>query len=353
MLAPEISALLDLDTEERERNKEEDREIFPSEWGEKRNWGPHEPGVAWYLKIIGKNSLLNPQEEKTLTKQLVEINQLRLQSEEEIKNAPNEIARQKAIKKRERLAEDYRKVKETIVEANLRLVVSIAAQYREAVAGRMAFADLIQEGNIGLMEGIDNFDPEKGCKLSSYVWWQIFKAVMWAISTQSHTICLPPNFGEEEKKLLLAQVKLQEEGGAVTPETLAQEMNVSLKTAHRILQGQESKYLTSLNFPLPRDENHKTELGDFIACKGPLPDEEAILKVTREEILAAMDKSLKLREKEILIRRFGLDHTPPETLEVIGQSLNITRQRAHQIKTDALRKLRHYFRMQDIDFGHF
>lgn len=352
MLVSETSTLLDLDTEERERNKEEDWEIFPPELGEKRNWGP-ESCIALYLKDIGRFSLLNPQEEKTLTKQLAKINQLRLQSEEEIRNASAELTRQKAIKKREKLEEKYQAVKKKIVEANLRLVISIAAQYRNAVAGRMSFSDLIQEGNIGLMEGIDNFDPEKGCRLSTYVWWWIFQTMMRAIAKQSHTIRLPINYEGEEKKFLLAQAKLQEEDEAVTPETLAQEMNLSLKTVQRMFQVQGAKYLTSFNFLLPRDENQKTELGDFIPHKDPLPDEEAIVKITTEEIVAVMDKCLKPREKEILIRYFGLDHTPSETLEVIGQSLNLTRERVRQIKDEALRKLRHYFRMQDIDFGHF
>ena len=258
--------------------------------------------VRMYLKEIGRVPLLSADEEIALAK--------RMEAGDE--EAQKELA-----------------------EANLRLVVSIAKRY---VGRGMLFLDLIQEGNLGLIKAVEKFDYNKGYKFSTYATWWIRQAITRAIADQARTIRIPVHMVETINKLVrISRQLLQELGRDPHPEEVAREMGISVARVHEIMKIAQEP--VSLETPIGEEED--SHLGDFIEDEAaPAPAEAASFMLLREQLEEVLE-TLTDREKNVLRLRFGLEDGRSRTLEEVGQSFGVTRERIRQIEAKALRKLRH------------
>ncbi len=234
-----------------------------------------------------------------------------------------------------RIANGDETAKTQLIEANLRLVVSIAKRY---VGKGMFFLDLIQEGNLGLMKAVDKFDYSKGYKFSTYATWWIRQAITRAIADQARTIRIPVHMVETIHKLSRIQRQLlQEQGHEPTAEEIAKEMNLSPEKVREIMKIAQDP--VSLETPIGEEED--SHLGDFIPDEdSPAPSDAASFKLLQEQ-LAEVLHTLTNREEQVLRLRFGLEDGRPRTLEEVGKAFDITRERIRQIEAKALRKLRH------------
>ena len=269
--------------------------------------------VRMYLKEIGRVPLLTAEEEKILA--------MRMESEDE---------------------DEHAEAQKELAEANLRLVVSIAKRY---VGRGMLFLDLIQEGNLGLIKAVEKFDYRKGYKFSTYATWWIRQAITRAIADQARTIRIPVHMVETINKLIrVSRNLLQKNGREPTDEEIAEEMEIPVERVREIKKIAQEP--VSLETPVGEEDD--SHLGDFIEDQdAPAPADAAsfmLLKEQLEDVLGTLTE----REKNVLRLRFGLEDGRARTLEEVGRSFNVTRERIRQIEAKALRKLRHPARSKKL-----
>lgn len=270
--------------------------------------GTEDP-VRMYLKEIGTVPLLNADEELELAK---------------------------------RKAEGDDRAKERLIEANLRLVVSIAKRY----TGRgMSFLDLVQEGNLGLIKGVEKFDYTKGYKLSTYATWWIRQSVTRALADQARTIRVPVHMVETINKMSKMQRKLTLElGYEPSVSELADALEMTEDKVMEIMQ--IAREPASLETPIGEEDD--SNLGDFVADNNVLTPEGNVESVMLREHIDALLGDLKERERQVIVLRFGLEDGHPRTLEEVGKEFKVTRERIRQIEAKALRKLRNPVRSKRI-----
>lgn len=270
--------------------------------------GTEDP-VRMYLKEIGTVPLLTAEEELELAKR---------------KSEGDPVAKDK------------------LIEANLRLVVSIAKRY----TGRgMSFLDLVQEGNLGLIKGVEKFDYEKGYKLSTYATWWIRQSVTRALADHARTIRVPVHMVETINRMSKMQRKLTLElGYEPSTQELANALDITEEKVLEIMQ--IAREPASLETPIGEEDD--SNLGDFVADNNTVTPEANIESVMLREHIDILLEDLKEREKEVIILRFGLRDGHPRTLEEVGKEFNVTRERIRQIEAKALRKLRNPVRSKKI-----
>ncbi len=289
--------------------------------------------VRIYLREIGRVPLLTAEEEVELAKSI----EAGLFAEEK-------LARSAVLNPGERhdlelLAQDGTRAKQRLIEANLRLVVSIAKRY---VGRGMLFLDLIQEGNLGLIRAVEKFDYTKGYKFSTYATWWIRQAITRAIADQARTIRIPVHMVETINKLVRVQRQLHQDlGREPTPEEIGKEMGLS---PDRVIEIQRvAQEPVSLQSPIGEEDS---DLGDFIEDADAVVPMEAAAFILLQDHLDGILGSLSDREQRIIQLRFGLTDGHPRTLEEVGREFGVTRERIRQIESKTLAKLRHPTRAQ-------
>jgi RNA polymerase primary sigma factor len=294
--------------------------------------------VRAYLKQIGKVALLNAEEEVQLAKRI----EAGLYAAERVRNAEEEGEKLATQMRRDLkwIVRDGERAKDHLLEANLRLVVSLAKRY----TGRgMAFLDLIQEGNLGLIRAVEKFDYTKGYKFSTYATWWIRQAITRAMADQARTIRIPVHMVEVINKLGRIQRELlQDLGREATPEELAKEMDIP---AEKVLEIQQyAREPISLDQTI--GDEGDSQLGDFIEDSEAVVAVDAVSFTLLQDQLRSVLHTLSEREAGVVRLRFGLTDGQPRTLDEIGQVYGVTRERIRQIESKTMSKLRHPSRSQ-------
>lgn len=265
--------------------------------------------IKMYLKEIGKHPLLTFEQEIDLAK----------------KYEKNDL-----------------KARELLIKSNLRLVVSIAKKY---LGRRLSFLDLIQEGNQGLIKGVEKYDWRRGYKFSTYATWWIRQAITRAIADQSRTIRIPVHMVDHINRYYKTQRKLiQKLGRDPTNEEVAKELEMSVKDVENLIK--ISQHPKSLSTPIGDDK--ETTLEQFVSDQDQPSLYDSVSKEFLKDYLNDVLNTLSDREKKVLIMRFGLDDGKSKTLEDVGREFNVTRERIRQIEAKAIRKLRHPTRAKKL-----
>ena len=294
--------------------------------------------VKDYLKQIGKVALLTAVEEVDLAMRI----EAGLFAEERLANDPSLAKNKKLTRELKWVARDGQRAKSHLLGANLRLVVSLAKRY----TGRgMQFLDLIQEGNLGLIRAVEKFDYTKGFKFSTYATWWIRQAITRAMADQARTIRIPVHMVEVINKLARVQRQmLQDLGREPTPEELALELDM---TPEKVVEVQKyGREPISLHTPLGEDGD--SEFGDLIEDTEAIVPADAVGFTMLQQQLEQLLDSLSEREAGVIRMRFGLGDGMPKTLDQIGDTFGVTRERIRQIESKTMAKLRHPSRSQQL-----
>ncbi|WP_104481717.1 RNA polymerase sigma factor [Actinokineospora auranticolor] len=355
---PDLSDLEEVEVEPVEEPVEEPEEKEPKESSSKEGdfvWDEEESealrqarkdaeltasadSVRAYLKQIGKVALLNAEEEVELAKRI----EAGLYAAERVRKSEEESEKLQPQMRRDLrwIVRDGERAKNHLLEANLRLVVSLAKRY----TGRgMAFLDLIQEGNLGLIRAVEKFDYTKGYKFSTYATWWIRQAITRAMADQARTIRIPVHMVEVINKLGRIQRELlQDLGREPTPEELAKEMDI---TPEKVLEIQQyAREPISLDQTI--GDEGDSQLGDFIEDSEAVVAVDAVSFTLLQDQLQSVLATLSEREAGVVRLRFGLTDGQPRTLDEIGQVYGVTRERIRQIESKTMSKLRHPSRSQ-------
>ncbi|SDC45123.1 RNA polymerase, sigma 70 subunit, RpoD [Actinokineospora iranica] len=354
---PDLSDLEEVEVEPVEEAVEEPEEKDPKEPGKDGDfvWDEEESealrqarkdaeltasadSVRAYLKQIGKVALLNAEEEVELAKRI----EAGLYAAERVRKSEDENEKLQPQLRRDLrwIVRDGERAKNHLLEANLRLVVSLAKRY----TGRgMAFLDLIQEGNLGLIRAVEKFDYTKGYKFSTYATWWIRQAITRAMADQARTIRIPVHMVEVINKLGRIQRELlQDLGREPTPEELAKEMDI---TPEKVLEIQQyAREPISLDQTI--GDEGDSQLGDFIEDSEAVVAVDAVSFTLLQDQLQSVLATLSEREAGVVRLRFGLTDGQPRTLDEIGQVYGVTRERIRQIESKTMSKLRHPSRSQ-------